>query len=141
MSTYLRLASTLLALFVVACGGSKNASNDMEDAPVRITKAYYVTQVGGTPEGGVTNTYYLELNEHKEGLRFDTAWVDGQPIEAQLVPTKPLVQALEMFENNSDFREPKKIRVRGYFNEEVFYLESDSLYQQDKVFMPSARPD
>ena len=94
------LAAAIVIGLTSACGGTKNSAET--EAPVQLKEAYYITEVAGTPGGGITNTYYFSLEGNMEGVEFDSVWMADTRLAVMQMKDRPLVQSRHSFRTNKE---------------------------------------
>lgn len=132
----LKVAVFFLFGIMMACGGSKNNSEAIKEAPVKVTSAYYITEVGGTPDAPSRNKYIIELNNDPEGVVYDSLYINGEPVEMMRMKNRPVIYGGSLAEN---FTGVLKATLKGKYQNQKFELKLDSVYQKEKVFLPSSK--
>lgn len=133
----MRLLISFFMLAVVAgCGASGDtASKGMPDG-VSLVRAWYDVELGGRPEAGRSQYYYVKVNLG-ENCRADSLKIEGESMVLMQMEDPVLWRAYRHFENGDDF--PAGVlngTMQLTCDEKRFHVPIDSIHPGQVTALP-----
>lgn len=128
----------LLVGVLSACGGARKNASSGVNVPMKVTSAYYITEVAGLPNTPSTNKYLIEFDTLPEGLHFDSLYVNDVLVEMMRMKNRPVIYGASASEG---FNGLVKLLLVGAYQNERFELRLDSVYQKERIFLPASRQE
>lgn len=135
----LRLMGTgLLALFISACGSSDGMTSGLSP---QVQEAYYNIYVGGTPEAGLSRSYFMVLDTLLPNYQVNTMQVDGRKLSLEKSADKHIFMGAERYGVKEELPKPQQLRlVLVKSGTDTLTITANEVVFKETITFPSAPP-
>jgi hypothetical protein len=132
------VTASLLVLLVSACASADGIANKINP---KVQEAYYNIYVGGTPEAGLSRSYFMVLDTVLPDYTANAMQVDGRTLSLEQSGNKHMFIGAEHYAVKDELPQPKQLLlVLAKAGSDTLEITSAEVVFKQTITFPSAPP-